>query len=264
MSGQTPSSPRQFHWLDPVKDGNTLARIAQAFGNELKPDDPDKVAPYEPAIEKGILRVGVYNGVALVLIEEKSSEDLATNVEPYSFDLESKRMSKIEMNLGVWIWTFYGYARFEAGAPPDVLFTYYSCWGCEATRLIGAFRYDSRDRAWKLRQWNDKEQIYIGGSHQFTDEGVEIPSCIFRIGRFEGNDLDQAVIFCREKTWGEDEKKPLSVENLYWVYGVRNGHSTERELKKTVEKAAALRFICAENKSSRLCAGKTAGPGGAH
>jgi len=264
MSGQTPPAAPRFHWLDPVKNGDTLAAITQTFENELKPDDPEKVAPYEPAVEKRILRVGVYSGIALVLIEEKSAEDLATYVEPYSFDLELKRMSKIEMNSGVWMWSFYGYARFEAGAPSDVLFTYYSCWDCEATRLVGAFRYDSRDRVWKLRLWNEKEQIYIGGSHQYTDDGVEVPSCIFRIGRFEGNHLDQAVVFCRETTWGEDEKKPLSVENLYWVYDVRNGQSAERELKKTDEKTAALQFICAANKSSRLCAGKTASPAPAH
>ncbi|MGB6877002.1 MAG: hypothetical protein WBD87_13315 [Candidatus Acidiferrales bacterium] len=63
------SSKPSFRWLDPTtKDVALYKQIKAAFGEELKPDDPEKVKSVVAMTYKKISRIGVFQSWALVLI----------------------------------------------------------------------------------------------------------------------------------------------------------------------------------------------------
>ena len=246
-----------FRWVDPAKEPVLFAEIQRVFEPDLLPEARQDKG--ETRRSKHILRAGILGQTALVVIATRDAPDVPwEQAVAYNFDFETKEKYEIETQTNLWTWNYYGQARFEDTPYPDILFTFFDCTECEATRYLGAFQYDPNNHAWIMRSWGKRSQIYIGGDFQFVDIYVQRPACMFRVGKFENTRLDQAVVFCREWTFELDGKEKLhAIDDTYWIYGALDGKASQRTLSKNDEKRAALQFLCVENQSSKLCAGKS-------
>jgi len=118
----------EFRWLDEQNDAAQWSKVEAAFGDELKPDEPDPDSlTYD---YKHVERVGITNNSALVIVGYRpttASPDLEY-FRAFNFDLVSGLRSSIinperagTVPLYMWKWEFSTLARFESSPVPDVV-----------------------------------------------------------------------------------------------------------------------------------------------
>jgi hypothetical protein len=253
-SGAGKSAAAGFRWLDAEKDAEEWRRIEGAFAAELKPESAQETMPYEPMAFKKVRRVAVAGDAALVLIEKALSENARSSVvSGYNYNLKTQQKSPIAMKWTMWDWKYYGTAQFEAGVT-DIVFTFESCVGCDATSVLSSFAYQPSANLWKVRLWLGGDQgIYIG-SRQETVKGVVLDDCIFGIQDFEHTGSDQVLDFCRKKEQSPDPPYHIfSVGYRADVFQVVDGKPVVRSSKNIEERKALLAEICKSQEGNELC-----------
>jgi hypothetical protein len=251
----TPPASNNFRWLDARKDAALFDQIKGAFGDELKPDDPEKVKPVEAQLYKRIARIGVIHSSALVLIAERDTPTYTYGdyFQPFNYDINTGKKGPLEK--GFRRWRFREFAHFSSAKTPDIVFTYLSCTECEATYLLGSFRFDPRRRLWDTRAWSDKEgdeAIMIGSDTVVgSEEGEYDYQCLFKVADFNGDGLDDIAVRCQAV--GEKDR---IIEDTTLLYSIQQEKPTVATLTEPKSIAALTAKLCDGTKKSRMCASK--------
>jgi len=243
------SSSRVFRWLDPAKDAALFQQIKAAFAEELKPDDPAETKGVAPESYKKISRIGVFESSALVLIAERetATDTSGDYFRPFNYNLKSGKKEAFEKGFDVW--KFYKFARFEPSTVPDVVFTYWSCTECEAVHLLGSIRFDLSDDEWKARAWGDSEgndAIAIGYNSGGEDDATY--NCLFRLGEFTGDHLDDLAVRCIEINQDNE-----IADDTTKIYAVQKGQPQVIAVTDALQLAAIRDRLCTGIKKSELC-----------
>jgi hypothetical protein len=248
-----PPSLTAFHWLDARRDAALLERVKMAFADELKPDDPEKVRPVVAQLYKKISRIGVFGSSALVLIAERETPTYTYGdyFQPFNYDLSSGKKAGFEK--GFRSWKFKKFVRFEPSTAPDIIFTYLSCTECEASYLLGSFRFDSTDGTWKIRSWSDKDDAIMVGSDTVvgSEEGDYNYDCLFKFADFNGDGFDDLAVRCIAV--GEHDK---ILEDTTTIYTVQHGQPQVIEVNNPRQLATVREKLCTNVKKSKLCPSK--------
>jgi hypothetical protein len=248
----TRSASDDFRWLDPRKDAILFDRIKGAFVDELKPDDPEKVKPVEPQLYKRITRIGVYGSSALVLLAERETPAYTYGdyFQPFNYDIDTGKKELFEK--GFRRWRFRGFAHFSSTKTSDIVFTYLSCTECEATYLLGSFRFDSQRRQWDTRAWSDKEgddAVMIGSDTVVgSEEGEYDYQCLFKVADFDGDGLDDIAVRCQ----AVGEKNRI-IEDKTLLYSVQHDKPMIATLTEPQRIAALTARLCEGAKKSKIC-----------
>jgi hypothetical protein len=248
----TTTASSDFRWLDPRKDAALFDRIKDAFVEELKPDDPEKVKPVEPQLYKRISRIGIFKSFALVLIAERETPAYTYGdyFQPFNYNLNTGRKEPFEK--GFRRWRFKRFAHFEPSKTPDIVFTYLSCTECEATYLLGSFRFDSATASWGTRKWSEKdedESIMVGSDTVVgSEEGEYDYQCLYRVADFNGDGFDEVAVRCQAV--GEKDK---IIEDKTLLYSVQQEKPAIITLAEPQRIAALTAKLCEGAKKSRLC-----------
>ena len=241
-----------FRWLDPRKDAVLFERIKAAFVDELKPDDPEKVKPVEPQLYKRIARIGVFQSSALVLIAERETPTYTYGdyFKPFNYDINTGK--KEPLDKGFRRWRFREFAHFSSLKTPDIVFTYLSCTECEATYLLGSFRFNPRFHLWDTRAWGDKEgddAIMVGSDTVVgSEEGEYDYQCLFKVADFNGDGLDDVAVRCQ----AVGERKKI-IEDTTLLYSVKDEKSVISTLTEPERVAALTAKLCKGARKSRFC-----------
>jgi hypothetical protein len=250
----TPTST-DFRWLDPRKDVTLFDQIKDAFADELKPDDPEKVKPVVPQLYKKIARVGVFQSSALVLIAERetSTPTYGDYFQPFNYNINTGKKERFEK--GFMRWRFRKFAHFSSAKTPDIVFTYLSCTECEATYLLGSFRFDPGRRIWDTRAWSNKQgddAIMIGSDTVVgSEEGEYDYQCLSKIADFNGDGLDDIAVRCQ----AVGEKNRI-IEDTTLLYSIQQEKPIVATLSEPLRIAAVTAKLCDGAKKSRICASK--------
>jgi hypothetical protein len=255
-SGQNVQPPSTtFHWLDSSKDATLFGHIRAAFADELKPDDPEKVAPVVAQEYKWISRIGVFEASALVLIGERETRTstYGNYFVAYSYDLKSGgKTSLTSLNKGFTNWKFKTFVRFDSSRTPDIVFTYPSCTECEADYLLGSFRLDSTDAKWKVRIWSEKSpEILIGSDYSAGTEEDSKYDCLFKFADFNGDGFDDLAVRCQAVT---EQGKIL--DDTMTIYTVQRGQPQVLIVKDSQQLAMIRNQLCVDSKKSKMCPSK--------
>jgi len=251
----TPPASNNFRWLDARKDAVLFDQIKGAFGDELKPDDPEKVKPVEAQLYKRIARIGVIHSSALVLIAERDTPTYTYGdyFQPFNYEINTGKKEPLEK--GFMRWRFRRFAHFSTPETPDIVFTYLSCIECEATYLLGSFRFDTARRVWETRTWTSKEggdAIMIGSDTVVgSEEGEYDYECLFKIADLDGDGLDDVAVRCQ--TVGEKGK---IIDDTTLLYSIQHEKPTIVTLTEPERIAALTAKLCDSARKSRICATK--------
>lgn len=246
--GVSPTSAA-FHWLNAAKDAALYERIKAAFADELKPDDPEKVKPVVAQLYKKISRIGVFETSALVLIAERetATSTYGDYFQVFSYDLKSGK--KTPSVKGYMEWRFKKLVRFDPSKTPDIVFTYLSCTECEADFLLGSFRFDSTDAAWKIRSWANKDDaILIGSDYSVGTDEDSKDECLFKFADFNGDGFDDLAVRCLVIT-----RQGKILNDTTTVYTTQNGQPQVLAVKEPRLLATVRDNLCTDVKKSRLC-----------
>lgn len=242
----------QFRWLDRHADQREFSTIEASFAGELKPDEAEKVRPYLPMLYKSIVRIGIFGSSALVLIGERETKDSPdTCYFAFNYNMKSNDKAPIDTKSGCEEWKFKKLARFEVLPTPDIVFTFLSCTECEATYLLGSYRFDPKNQVWKQRTWSgEHDAIMIGAETQSGGEGDDTYDydCQYKVADFEGNGFDDVAVRC--VVTGETTK---SVEDTTTLYSVKKGQPRAVVIKSKVQLDAVEQALCEDYKKSKLC-----------
>jgi hypothetical protein len=248
----TRSASSDFRWLDPRKDAVLFDHIKGAFVDELKPDDPEKVKPVEPQLYKRISRIGVFQSSALVLVAERETPTYTYGdyFQPFNYDINTGKKEPFEK--GFRRWRFREFAHFSSAKTSDIVFTYLSCTECEATYLLGSFRFDPWRRLWDTRAWGDKEgddAVMIGSDTVVgSEEGESDYQCLFKVADFNGDGLDDVAVRCQ----AVGEKNRI-VEDTTLLYSIQHDKPMIATLTEPQRIAALTARLCESTKKSRIC-----------
>lgn len=246
------SSKPRFKWLDPTKtDVKLYTQIKAVFGEELKPDDPEKVKPVVAMTYKKISRIGVFQSWALVLILERETpaSKYGDYFEPFNYNLRTGK--KEGLGKGFYLWKFNKLARFEPSAVPDIVFTYWSCTECEADRLLASFRFDKAVGGWDLRSWGrgEGDSLIIGDDGEpLSEEDETNHDCLFGFGDFIRNGFANVAVRCL----AIDQRNRV-VGDTTMIYAVEHGQPQTLAVKDPSQLDAIRKALCTGVKNSKLC-----------
>jgi hypothetical protein len=242
-----------FRWLDAGKDAALFERIKSAFADELKPDDPEKVKPVAAQLYKRISRIGVFETSALVLIAERETPAPTYGDYFLAINYDLKTGKKAAFEKGFMKWKFKKFVLFEYSRMPDIVFTHYSCTECEADFLLGSFRFDSKDEAWKIRNWGERNNAIMIGGDTLADsaDGIYDYDCLFKFADFNGDGFDDLAVRCL----GIGEQGKI-LEDTTTIYTVQRGQSEVIAVKDPRQLAAVREKLCTDVKKSKLCPSK--------
>jgi hypothetical protein len=256
-----------FHWLDAHRDIAVWNSVQAAFGQELQPDDPVKVAPVAPYRYKYVHQVGIFKTAALVIIgHRETEEDRSTGDYSIAYTYDVRTGSKSAIATGarspvpsfertveadiLWQWELVTLARFEPSPAPDVTFTYLSCVECESDHFLASLRYDPATNRWMLRHWGDKDSLYLGGE---PDPGGNVLSydCSFKVKDWNGDGFDDVAVRCREAT--QVAKRKQKIDDSTTVYTFKGGKFGSTVASGSDETKQINTELCRESGSSSLC-----------
>ena len=245
-------SSSAFHWLNSGKDAALFERIRTAFSDELKPDDPEKVKPVVAQEYKWISRVGVFETSALVLIGERETRTSTYGdyFVAFNYDLKSGEKTPLTpFNNGFTQWKFAKLIRFDSSRAPDIVFTHSSCTECEATYLLGSFRFDSTDAKWKVRKWGEKDaDILIGSDYSVGTEEDSKYDCLFKFADFNGDSFDDLAVRCLAVS-----RQGKILEDKTLIYTIQHGQPQVLTVKDRQQLATIRDKLCVDAKKSKLC-----------
>src|SRR5260370_1236852 len=251
----TRSVSGDFRWLDPRKDAVLFDQVKGAFVEELKPDDPEKVKPVVAQLYKRIVRIGLTQSSALVLIAERDTPNYTYGdyFQPFNYDTKTGKKEPLEK--GFTRWHFRRFAHFSTSDTPDIVFSYLSCTECEATYLLGSFFFDKERRLWDTRTWSNKDgddAIMIGSDTVLaSDVGEYDYQSLSKIADFNGDGLDDVAVRC--KAIGEKGK---IIEDTTLPYSAQHDKPAIATITEPERIAALTAKLCDAARKSRICAAK--------
>lgn len=257
-------SANGFRWLSPSTDATTWTKIQDAFQNELRPDaakiDGSAVYAY-----KFLERVGLADRSALVIVSHKTSkasqkeDDGERFSSAFSFDLETRTITKIARAKEMWHWKFKRLAQFEPAGVPDVAFTYLSCWECEPSEVLSTIHYDAAAKQWVMREWQPDKMIWWTGQDglvvdadilEGADDTLSF-ACLYGVLDLHGAHAQNVASRCHELTETSGSKTiATDVTVLYSLEGERLKIRPVTNLKEVAEITAKL---CDPKRSNPLC-----------
>lgn len=256
IAQQEKNSASAFRWLDDKKDSEVLAVLQKEFRAELAPGEQNK--------PRSLRRVGVFGNSAIVQIDTDETEIVEGERHydyfsaAYNFNFVARKKNAISSIDKFWKWTLLKLSRFEAGAAPDIVFTYWTCTDCEAEHALGSFRYDAESKEWSVWRWDKSEKgmnneaIFIGSTTQNGDSIFRYAT-IFKVQDFDGDHFDDVMVWSREKAYEwENESKLHSAKDTFVVYSIRAGRPIQSDAKGS-ERRKLQNMLCAGNKIHELC-----------
>src|SRR5271155_2489363 len=237
----------QFRFADRQKDIKILTQVEKAFADELSPDDPVKVAPVIAYKYKTISRIGIVDTSAIIIIrirENKEDTQSGDIYKVYNFDLTSNVKSEIFHSNPFVNMKFHGFGNFISNTIPDIIFTSFNCWECEAEQSLSSFRYDSKVRKWKIRYWVPKQDsIWIGSAIEYGDENNFDYKCLYKIQPMNSSNSDSVILFCRQTNY--DEKfKPTGKSDEIYFYKVENDSTESIKVTNSNDIARIKNHLC--------------------
>ena len=267
-----------FHWIDSRQDVALWTRVQSAFRNELAPDkaEPDTLT----FAYKYLKRVGISNNSALVILGYRVREHPAPDEQgeeyflAFNYDLVSGSLSKIvnpehpDLDaLYMWHWKFARLARFETSPVPDVVFTYLTCWECEAEKIRGALHYDSTTHAWQIRAWGSGKpewwMISIGlvVDADVSDEGNTASyDCLYRILDLNGHGFDDVAIRCKQVN--EHDQGKVEINDSTVLYTLKGDRFTGDLVTSEDQRRRIWSQLCRTNPRNKLCMADSPNSGG--
>lgn len=243
----------KFEWVTEESHPALWAKVQDAFSDELRPDDPEKTAPYAAMRFKFLHKIGCLSGSCFVLIRLRPEKDLDPEGDyflAYDFNPASGRKAKLgpEPEKGFYLWEFHGLARFDRGSTPDIVFTWRDCYGCEADHLLSSFSFHERLGLWRVRVWSDGQtSLFVGSDDQFGEEEDWHYDCRFKVEDLTGDGLDDVGVWCRVKGLSTGK-----VDDEVLLYSV--GPSGPKKTELTGKKALQLKkTLCAKTPEVLPC-----------
>lgn len=244
------SKPNSPAWVGEKQDLRLWSHISKVLKDDLEPEDPKKTTPYVAMRFKYIARVARVEHVALVIVgmrETRSDPPDLDYFKAYNVDLKAGVRSLVA-DEGFRRWRFLRWAQFERGRLPDAVFRFQSCAECEATYLLASFWFDSEKKRWKLREWpEDGTSVLIGSDIQFGEEDDFATTCLYAVGDYTGDGLDDIVTWCR--TTGVKTRKVTETLFLYTA-----SEAGSKRIEPVGEAAVRIKQeLCRRNSANSLC-----------
>jgi hypothetical protein len=248
----------EFYWLSPKTDTLTYRTVETAFADELRPDQPGTTGNYVPMTVKSIARVGMFDGSALVLLEyQEDANDKFPTFRAFTFHPatgDKATVQGMKDSDSLSLWRFERVAHFENKSVPDIVFTYFSCTECEASRFLASFYYDPGSKSWQVRHWSeeDGDALLVGSDDQMGDLGVYSYSCLHIVGNAAGGTLDEVAVRCRE-SFESDKGKKIDYDDTL-LYAAKTGHLARSIVRKSDPRYQAIQTaLCKTKPKSPLC-----------
>jgi hypothetical protein len=283
-NGQTHSEQNTpipaFRWIDSQRDRVVWDKIKSAFGDELKPDEPDPdTLTYG---FKYLNRVGVFNNSAIVIVGYRTKEHfngdeyVGEHCLAFNYDLATGAVSKVIDPAGtdalyMWRWNFVKLARFEPTPLPDVVFTYLTCSECEPEKMLAALHYDPSNREWQIRQWGDgnlqwwmsRVGLVVQIDRSFTSDLSY--DCLYGFLSLNHDGLEDVAIRCREVS--EDEKGKRHVDDATALFSFKGKNFTGQLVTAKDQQLTLWSELCQVGYQKKLCksienSGKPQAPAG--
>jgi hypothetical protein len=280
---QSQKTSTAFRWLEPKTNQQLWAKIEGAFESELKIDSPSAAAPLAPIAQKFIVRVGLYQTSALVVIAQQEDPALPrqTSFQAYNYSTESERKQAIPSHVpGVmWQWRLVNVARFERAPVPDIIFQFFNCVECAAQNFLASFRYDGASKEWRWRNWEMGTSphtgwtLLIGSSPEsgFDPEEAEQKeyvyrtACVFRVADLNGDGFEDVAAWCRETAVASEAPRRVhSVKDSTLLFTAKSGKTQLLEIQDAKAAASLHHQICSIQPHAAPCdslgSGQAPGP----
>jgi len=246
-----------FRWITPQEGGDLWSSVQDAFHGQLKASDPD----YAQLNYGYLARIGAVDDAALVIIGHKAGEhpqgdwNGVERFSIYNYNLVTARSSEVAGLRYVWFWKFVKVARLDSSAIPDVVFTYYPCWECDAPQTLSTLMYDTNLHQWQLRQWtgpkdwNTQTALFVGEGGEPGDNIVSSDN-LYGLVNLGHDALEDVALRSRWVTKAKGNR--FRVDDWTLVYGVRNGRFIGRVVSNKQEKMKIWSKLCV-NAHNKLC-----------
>ena len=208
-------NPTATAWVSQKQDPKLWSHLRNVLGAELAPDDPASIPPRHAALRyKYLAQVAQIDDVALALIrmrEHKTDAPQHDVFAAFSVDLKSANTRVLDSFV---VWHFVRWARLEPGAAPDALFSFASCYECEAQTFLASFSFNQTQRIWKIREWpEDGPKILVRADNEPDEEFYT--RCVFGVRDFTNDGIDDIATWCREMS--VKTKKSTAAHTIYTV-----------------------------------------------
>jgi hypothetical protein len=247
----------ELRWASRTQDKDIFDEVEAAFSSDLQPDS--ETGNIVPMKEKFIERLGIRGDSVLVIIGNKESKtDPYPFSRAFSFDRKTKmKVPVFSKNVEVlWMWRLEKVAHLTP-YDTDVVFSFFTCTECEATRLLASFQQASSTGRWQIRQWSqqDDDALVIGSDVQIGDEGLYYYDCLHAVRDITGDGLDDVAVRCRERL-ETGTRKPLKrvTSDRTLLYTFKNGMLARLVVRKREQLAAHVhKALCEAKPKSLLC-----------
>jgi hypothetical protein len=255
--------PSHFRWLEEKTDPRLWSKLTVAFAEELKPDDPKVVGQQAAMGHKSILRAGLYENSALIVIALERDVSMKTEARflTYNYDTESEQKERIEDHTagGIWQLRVVQLARFEPTPVPDIVFQFRDCVACEAQTFLASYRYDVSTQKWRRRNWEMGTSPHSGWTlpvGSSSEEGFDPEeqtradylyqtACVFRIADLNGDGLDDVATWCREKVTAIEPPKAVhALSDKTLLFTGKDGRSKLLQILDPGAASTLHRQIC--------------------
>jgi len=247
-----PALPQsEFRWISETKHSKEWSRVAQAFAEELKG------ALGHGYTARGIDRIGLFDGTALVLVRYDSRPEPYEPIHRiYNYQLDGRAKTVIrhvvwDQEVDVWSGLdFVGVANFDPRAP-DLVFSHQDCRDCEATYFLSALHYS--DGLWSVRVWpGDAQDVMVDSDLQFNDYIWKF-ACAHRIWDSDGDGLDELAVYCRVLGLDWETGEVKEEEDHVVFYDPTDGVMRGGQVDSADQRAELLIQVCADVDAPDLC-----------
>ena len=233
-----------FRWLNQEQDQALWARVHGALSRELAPDAEQQY--------KYLVRVGVYEDAALVVLGERDTpgtESFLDRFRAVTLDLRHGTTQPIGKDFFLF-WRFSTLAHLDHSAPPEFVFTHEDCVECESKSRLSSFRYDPRHARWTLRAWPSAgTDLLIDGADMDSPADDYLYTCVHAIRDFTGDGLDDIAIWCRKV--GQIHGSVTDTVFLYTTHGGR----PQRRVPTGARRTKLQHAMCVGHETNSLCQG---------
>lgn len=254
----TASASDGFAWSTEEDRPKLWKNIRTAFEEELRPDDPEKVAPVVPYLYRRIDRVGCRGDSCIVLVLNREREDddpYYYFCEAFSYDVKSgvKMQLAVGTTKALWRWSLVTLASFEPDTI-DIVFRYKSCLECESEDLLSSFAYREKSASWDTRIWpvNDPH-ILIGSDAQYGYGVIYYYDCLHTVRDLNDDGFADLAVRCRTIGNADEPGRKDTVEDETIIYTVKKGSPQRTTVKSGRELKRIRKILCEGHTGSPLC-----------
>ena len=251
-------SADSVNWVSEKQNPQLWTDIRRDFQDVLQPDDPVKVAPVLAYSYKYIYRVVVYRESALVVVGHLETKDskYPGYYSAFNYDITSHARTVIKGAEVVSQVKFVRLATLEASSPQDVVFTWFTCSECEASKILSTFHYDALKHAWVLRSWEADKDIWWTseqGPVIWSDVSASDTLSFDCVHGFLPSENDHSFAFrCHEVAQAEGEKVKTTDVTAKYTF---DGGNSKLSIVRGEERTKVLAELCMGSPSNKLCKG---------